>query len=380
MAKFRCPTFSSLLVVDLDALRANYRAVRRHARSALCGAVVKADAYGLGADRVAAALHREGCRTFFVAQLCEALDLHAALPLDSTVVILNGLNPGSEATCADRGFVPVLNSESQVRGWRSVARARRRPLKACLQFDTGMSRLGLPSSVVRAIAQDCSFSRDVNVRLVMTHLACADEADSAANAAQLELFEDPAASFPGVPRSVAASCGIALPARYHLDLVRPGIALYGVAPPSEDIDISPVVRLRARVLQVREVETGTGVGYGLAYSASEPRRLATLALGYADGWPRALEEDGSAWFGNERLPIVGRISMDSMTIDISALPSDALGEGDLVDLVNDNRSLEEIAHRAGTIPYEILTRIGSRHARAYIEDGISTFFMPGEVR
>ena len=369
-----------MLMIDLDAMRRNYRAVQRSARNAACGAVVKADAYGLGADRVAAALHREGCRTFFVAQLCEALDLHSFLPLDATIAILNGLDPGSETTCADRGFIPVLNSESQLRAWRSVAQGRRRRLPAYLQFDTGMSRLGLPPPMANELSNDPSFSQEIDIRLIMTHLACADEGGDPANDLQIRLFEEIAALFPGTPRSIANSCGVALGDRYHQDLVRPGLALYGVPAPTADIGISPVVGLRARVLQIRSIEAGAGVGYGLAYTAPQARRLATVAIGYGDGWPRSLGGPGAGWFAGERLPIVGRISMDSMTLDVTSLREDLLSEGDLVELVGSEQPLEIVAANAGTIPYEILTRLGVRHARAYVEDGVTDFFMPGEPR
>lgn len=379
MAKFRCPTFSSQLVIDLDAFAANYHAVRDHVSPSGCGAVVKADAYGLGARRLASRLHREGCRTFFVAQLCEALDLRAALPPGCTIVILNGLDPGGEQACADWGFVPVLNSDNQVRRWRYTARLRGRPLPAGLQLDTGMSRLGLSNASALALAQDGSLSSDIDLRFVMTHLACADEPDAAANDEQLRRFEQLTMSFPGVPRSIANSSGTTLSSSYHLDFVRAGIALYGVPTRPLSLKIFPVVRLCARILQIRELSPGTGVGYGLTYTASGPQYVATLALGYADGWPRGRGNIGAAWHRDVRLPIVGRISMDSMTVDISGVPPGEIAEGDFVDLICPNQTLDDIAAGADTIPYELLTRLGGRHARAYVEDNVTTLHMPGEA-
>lgn len=380
MTMMHCPTFSSRLVIDLDAVRANYRAVREHASTSECGAVVKADAYGLGARRVASALHREGCRTFFVAQLSEALDLLAALPSGGLIVVLNGLDPGGEDLCAEKGLVPVLNSLSQTERWRATASRRNSILPACLQIETGMSRLGLSAHDLRRMAEDTSLAKHIDIRMIMSHLACADEPSASANTQQLRRFHELAALFPAVPRSIANSCGTILPSEFQLEIVRPGIALYGVPLQSTCLGISPVVGLSARVLQVRELEAGAGVGYGLTYRASEPRRVATLGIGYADGWPRSLSNVGAAWHRDVRLPVVGRLSMDSMTVDISAIRPEVIQEGDLVDLIGPRQTLDDVAADAGTIPYEILTRLGTRHARVYIEDGVTTTLLPGEAR
>ena len=379
MAKFKCPTFSSQLVIDLGALVANYRAVRDHVSPSACGAVVKADAYGLGARRVASTLHGAGCRMFFVAQPCEALDLRSALPPGCMIIILNGLDPGGEDACADWGFVPVLNSDSQLQRWRETARVRRRALPAGLQLDTGMSRLGLSDASVLALGRDGSLFNDINLRFVMTHLACADDPAAAANSEQLRRFERLTKAFPGVPRSIANSSGATLSDGYHLDFTRVGLAMYGVPPPCASLAISSVVRLTARVLQLRELSAGTGVGYGLTYAASGPLRVATLATGYADGWPRSLGNIGAAWHLDVRLPIVGRISMDSMTVDVTGVPPAGIAEGDFVDLICPNQTLEVVASEAGTIPYELLTRLGARHGRAYVEGSLTTLQMPGEA-
>jgi alanine racemase len=379
MAKFDCPSLSSHLVVDLDAVRSNFRAIAGQAAPAECGAVVKADAYGLGARRVAPALYSEGCRTFFVAQLCEALDLHASLALDSAIVIVNGVDPDGETTCAEHGFVPVLNSATQVERWRRLSRSSRRPLPAALQLDTGMSRLGLDVETIDDLTRDQSLLHDVALKIVMTHLACAEDRAAVVNARQLQRLKEAAVLFPGARSSISNSCGAALSPDFHLDLLRAGIALYGVPPENLCLGIAPVVSLSARVLQIRDVQAGTRVGYGLTYAAPGPRRLATLAIGYADGWPRSLSGVGAAWHRDVRLPIVGRISMDTLTVDISAAPADSIAEGDFVDLLGPRQALHDVAADAGTIPYEILTRLGRRHARTYVENGIATTLMPGTL-
>ncbi|WP_157217797.1 alanine racemase [Flavisphingomonas formosensis] len=368
MARFACPSYSSQLRIDLGALRANYRALADHAAPALCGAVVKADAYGLGAAKVAAALAREGCRIFFVAQLGEAFDVLDAVGIDSSIYILNGLDPGGEAACAEWGFVPVLNGRGQLDRWRAFARAAGKPLRAALQMDSGMSRLGLDLAALADLAQDRSFGEEISLCLLMTHLACADEPDRAANDAQLAQFGAARALFPDVPASIANSGGTFLSPDFHCDVVRAGIALYGARPGPQAPPLRPVVSLDARVIQIREIGEGTGVGYGLDYVADTRRRLATIGVGYADGWPRSLGGNGAAWLDGQRLPIVGRVSMDSLTIDISDLPPTALGEGDFVELLGPHQSLDDVARDAGTISYEILTRLGRRHARVHVED------------
>ncbi len=372
--------FSSRLSVDLDAIRANYRTIAGRIAPARCGAVVKANAYGLGVAMVGPALYREGCRTFFVAQLCEAGPLAQVLGSDAEIIILNGIDPGSEALCAEPGFVPVLNSATQVERWRTLARAKGRPLPAALQVDSGMSRLGLPPVEAIDLASHPAFAREVDLRLVMSHLACADEPARAANAEQLARFRAVHAHFPGVPASIANSGGAFLGGEFHGDLARPGVALFGVDPGPLAEGLRPVVRLDARILQIRTIEAGTGVGYGFEHIAAARQRLATIAIGYADGWPRCLGGVGAAWHGGMRLPIVGRVSMDSTTVDISALPEEALHEGDFVELIGPSQSLDQVARDAGTIAYEILTQLGARHARIYLESGAARVRAPGDHR
>jgi len=363
-----CPSASSRLTVDLDAVRANFAAIARRAAPARCGAVVKADAYGLGALPVAAALRREGCRTFFVAHLSEALALSGVLDPDCTIFILNGLDPDCEPLCADRGFIPVLNAPEQIERWRALAIARGRPLPAALQIDSGMSRLGIDLDHAAWLASDPGLTEQLSIRLLMTHLACADIPDHPANALQSACFARARALFPSVEASIANSAGVVLGSGYHLDLVRPGIALFGPAGDAST-PLLPALRLDARIAQIRDVAPATGVGYGLSHVTAEPRRLATLGIGYADGWPRSLSGRGAAWFDGTRLPIIGRVSMDSMTIDVSALPEDGIAAGDFVELIGPSQSPADVARDAGTIDHEILARLGSRYQRIYLESG-----------
>jgi len=363
------PPHSSRLIVDCDAIAANYRRLVKCVAPAKCGAVIKANAYGLGVAEVAAALRQAGCRIFFVARLGEAIQLRRMTGSGCDIIILNGLDPGSEAACADAGFIPALNSASQLAAWQTHARSAARPLPAALQVDTGMSRLGLSHDAALEAANDPALAQELDLQLLMTHLACGDKPASGENEKQLRRFEGIAAHFPAVPKSISNSAGAFFPRTFHRDVVRAGVALFGVAPLAEVLSLQSVVRLDARILQIRTIEAGTGVGYGLDHVASSSQRLATIAMGYADGWPRSLGGKGAAWHEGVRLPIVGRISMDSLTIDISALAEDCLSEGHFVELLGPSQSLADVASDAGTIAYEILTGLGLRHARFVIENG-----------
>ena len=366
-----CASATSQLTIDLGAVRANYSIIAERAAPAICAAVIKADAYGLGARRVATALYREGCRIFFVAQLCEALALAGVVGAESTLYILNGLDPGCEAQCAAHGFVPALNSRTQIERWRALARAMGTPLAAALQVDSGMSRLGLSPQEAAALAADQTFARDVKLRLLLSHLACADEPERAANADQLRRFEAVRTLFPDTPASIANSSGVFLGARFHHDLVRPGLALFGAISAAGAEGLLPVVQWRARVLQIRDIAAGEGVGYGHAYVALAPRRLATIGVGYADGWPRSIAEHGAAWFAGHRLPLAGRVSMDSFTVDISELPATAFSEGDFVELLGPSQSVADAARDSGVIAHEFLTLLGDRHQRIYLESAVT---------
>lgn len=368
MDKGACEAHASArLTIDLAAVQSNYRAIAERVAPAAAGAVVKADAYGLGAAMIGPALADAGCRDFFVAVLAEALRLRPLLPADARLYVLNGLQLGAEAQCAAADVRPVLNSLEQAQRWRDLAAAKGVRLAAAVQVDSGMSRLGLSAEEVDALAADAAFFAGVEVALVMSHLACSDAPAASANRQQLDRFNAAAERLaPHAPRSLANSGGSFAAANFHADLVRPGLALYGAEPIAGGTSgLAPVVTLEARVIQVRQIEAGTGVGYGLTYVAEGPRRIATVGLGYADGWPRRLGGRAAAFFQGVRLPIIGRISMDSMSLDVTDLPVGALKEGDFVELIGPHQPLEAVAGQADTVAYEILTGLGRRFARVY---------------
>jgi len=357
-----------VLTIDLAALRHNYSAIARHIAPTRAAAVVKADAYGLGASRVAPAFYDAGCRDFFVAHLGEAIALKPFLQPDATLYVLNGLQPGTETACARDGILPVLNSLEQIENWGALAARQGRKLPALLQLDTGMSRLGLSASEFERLLENFALLDNIDIKFVISHLASGDEPENAANARQLANMTALLVRLPKLPVAFANSGGSFLDKSYHFDLARPGVALYGVGPENE---VVPVLTLSARVIQVRDIDKGAAVGYGGTYVAEGPMRVATIAVGYADGWFRSLSNKGSAFFGDTRLPIIGRVSMDSITLDVSALPEGTLKLGSLVELIGPHQRLEDVARDCDTIPYEILTALGNRYARVYVESGAS---------
>ncbi len=359
-----------LLTVDLDAIAANYRLLRDLCAPALCAAVVKADGYGLGAPAVALRLQREGCRHFFVAHLQEGAALRPCLQPDCALYVLNGPMPGCCEAMLRQGLIPVLNSLEQLDEWQALSRLERRPLPAALQLDTGMSRFGLSEAEVEALARDPARLDGVAPVLLMSHLACADMPDHPANAEQRRRFAALCPLFADVRASLAASSGSFLGPDYRFGMIRPGAALYGVNPvPGRPNPMHPVIRLQGRVVQLRWIQAGASVGYGARFVAPAPRRIATVGVGYADGFLRAAGGRGVATLSSGEatpLPIVGRISMDSLALDVTSLGDTPLPPGTEIDLIGPHRSLDDAAADAGTIGYEILTALGARYHRRYL--------------
>lgn len=361
---------SGYLTIDLGALRDNYLMLQAKAPQSVTSAVVKADAYGLGAYMVAPVLYGAGCRHFFAAHIDEAISLRLRLAGDAAIFVLNGLQPGNEASCAAMNITPVINSLEQLAQWAMHAKVLDKPLPAALQIDTGMSRLGMAPEEIETLKTSPDLLDRIDITFIMSHLACADEPDHTANGAQLSMMRRAAEMFPNAPVCFANSGGIFLGADYHNAIMRPGIALYGGAPSAvRPNPMSPVVRLDVAVVQTRSVPADTLVGYGGSLRTKGETRLATIAAGYADGLPRSLSNRGAAYFQGVRLPIAGRVSMDSISLDISALPEGTLRHGSLVQLIGPDQSLEDIAEDAGTIAYEILTGLGQRYRRTYLQPG-----------
>ena len=353
------------LTVDLGAIVENWRRLGSQAPGVPCAAVIKADAYGCGLEAVAPALWRGGCRTFFVAHLSEAVAARAALP-EATIYVLNGLLPGSGPALVAHRLRPVLGAREELEEWASLAAEAGRTLPAALHVDTGMNRLGLSVTDALACAGD-PLLEEADIALLMSHLVSAELPDDPVNARQIADFARVRAALPGIPASLANSSGIYLGSGAHHDLLRPGYALFGGNPtPARANPMRPVVRLEARIAQIRDIAAGESVGYNGRWTAPAPRRLATLSLGYADGYPRAASERGHALVGGVSCPILGLISMDLIILDVTSAPG--ARRGDTATLIGDGLDVDAVGRAAGTIGYEILTGLGSRYVRHYVGD------------
>lgn len=359
----------AVLTIDLNAICENWRFLADLVAGE-CAAVVKANAYGLGARVVAPALAAVGCRHFFVAHLDEALDIKPVLPNDAVVYVLHGLTSGSADSCIESGAVPVLNSIGQIDHWRKSASRMGRTLPAVLQVDTGMCRLGLAPGELEDL--DSSAFSGIRLRYLMSHLASAEDQSNQSNVAQLKRFIDARRMLPSIPASLANSSGIFLGKDYHFNLARPGAALYGVAPIDGAANpMRPVVTLSGRVIQTRTINSGDGVGYGATWKASRSTKVATVSVGYADGYLRSLSNRGTLNVQGHEVPLIGNVSMDTITCDITDIPPGMELEGSLIDLLDPINGVDAVAGQARTIGYEILTSLGHRYARRYVNTTMS---------
>src|SRR3954468_11947828 len=362
-------TATGVLTVDLDAIVANWRKLEKTAVPAECAGVVKADAYGCGAEQVARALAGAGCKTFFVATLDEARVVRTAAPA-AAIYVLGGFFQTTGEAYARIDCKPVIGDLNELAEWDVFCRRSGWSGGAAIHIDTGMNRLGLTLTEAQGIVPRIN-AGDHGITLVMSHLACAESLNHPLNAKQAATFREIASLFSGVPASLANSSGVFLGAPFQFDMVRPGAALYGVNPtPEADNPMQPVVDLKARIVQIRNVERGESVGYGGTWTARRPTKLAIIAIGYADGYFRAASSnDGTRGaeviVAGKRCPVAGRVSMDLIAIDITDLPPNAARRGHMVTLLGEGITVDELAHHFGTIGYEVLTSLGRRYARIY---------------
>jgi alanine racemase len=362
-------TATGVLNVDLDAIIANWRKLEKTTVPAECAGVIKADAYGCGLEPVARALSAAGCKTFFVATLDEARAARAALP-SADIYVLDGFFQNCGDAFAKINCRPVIGDLNELAEWDVFCRRTGWSGGAAIHIDTGMNRLGLNLIEAQGIVPRIN-AGDHGITLVMSHLACAESLNHPLNAKQVATFREIASLYSGVSASLANSSGIFLGGQFQFDLARPGAALYGINPtPEADNPMLPVVELKARIVQVRNVERGESVGYGATWSARRPTKLAIVSAGYADGYFRAAgSTDGTRGaeviVAGKRCPIVGRVSMDLMAVDITDLPDKTARRGHLVTLIGEGITVDELAHHFGTIGYELLTSLGARYMRFY---------------
>jgi alanine racemase len=348
--------------IHLSNIADNWRTLQAAQRNGVTGAVIKADAYGHGLPQVAEALHDAGCDHFFVAHSYEAEITRARLGSHPNIYVLNGPSPDEEALYRENALIPVINSSFQFRTMADwLVDGVKMPRGFALHFDTGMNRLGLPVSDAAEIAEASEAQSPI---LLISHLACSETSDSAMNAHQLAVFAQVSATFPGVPASLSNSGGVWLGTDYHHALIRPGIALYGGGMPPEGVTLKPGMTLSAPILQVRQIAAGETVGYNATWRAEQPTLIATLAIGYGDGFPRSASNKGFAMLGEARCPILGRVSMDLITIDVTKA-ADLARPGVYAQLIGPEAALEEQAALAGTIGYELTTGLTPRVKRIY---------------
>lgn len=353
----------SSLTVDLDAVAANWRLLDALHPGQTAG-VVKANAYGLGAAYVAPKLFAAGCRNFFTAHLSEALAIRPLVE-DAKVMVLHGILPGEAAVFTHHGIIPVLSSLTEIARWADEAKRLGRVLPALLQADTGMSRLGLSAEETRILFDNPDLLAGIDITHVMTHLTNAEIPGHPGNEAQYQGILQFQARFFGAKLSLANSSGLFLAPKFASDLARPGAALYGVNPtPGQPNPLAPVVRLHGKIIALRDIEPGTEVGYNGVWTARRPSRIATVAVGYADGYFRCLTNQAFGYFDGTPAPLVGRVSMDLTTFDVTGIAN--LNLGDSLELLGPHCTPDDLARAANTNGYEILTALGARYQRHYI--------------
>ena len=357
---------SAILTIDLAAVRENYNILKRAVNGVECAAVVKANGYGLGADKIGPTLVKAGCTKFFVAHLEEGIKLRNYVG-DAEIHILGGLLPGVSDAYRDHQLIPVIGSLREFTIWSSYTKDSNLPCD--IHVDTGMLRLGLPPDELRQIADNPELLVGLNISNVLSHLASADELESSQTGKQLKAYKEARDILPMGNACLANSSGIFFGTPYHFDMVRPGVALYGANPiPNSKNPMQPAINLKARIVQTREARVGDTVGYGAGHKVTGHSKIATLAVGYADGYLRSLSSNAFGYIGEHRIPLVGRVSMDLITFDVTQVPVNLCTVGAWVELIGPNHSVDDLANEGGTIGYEVLTSLGSRYHRVYINE------------
>lgn len=359
----------AVLTIDLNAIVRNYKRLQHMSAPAECGAVMKSDAYSLGIIPIGRALAQSGCKTFFVGHVDEGIKLRMALP-DVRIIVMHGLSAESVAACYQANLVPVLNSMTEIEIWSHFIRAcdqGKRP--AIIHLDTGMNRLGLGADELPFLYDNLQILEPLDLHAWMTHLACAPQADHPMNREQREKLLSYLKPLPKAPITMSATMGLFLGDEFLFDLTRPGGGLYGIYPRHlrENPPFEPVITLEARVLQVRDVKKGDVVGYGSTYRFDRDSRVATLAMGYYDGYLRSLSNQGYVYVKDYRAPIVGIVSMDLVTVDVTDIPPELVYKGGMMEMMGMNHTCVDVAIEAGSHAHQVLTNLSPRYERRYIE-------------
>ncbi|GHU12515.1 alanine racemase, catabolic [Alphaproteobacteria bacterium] len=362
------PQVMSVLTINLNALAKNYHTLEHTINNdnVVIAAVVKANAYGFGMVPISKKLHKEGCRHFFVATVDEGIELRKHIGNDSRIFVLCGLFSGCEQMLLDSNLIPVINSMYQIGLWTDYSKKIGKKLEAAIHIDTGMCRNGI--SMEESDKYSKEISRDIDLQLVVSHLACADTPDHNLNELQLKRFKHVLNAFGNIKGSFSATNGIFLGEDYLFDMVRPGKSIYGFSIREDKVgSLEPVMDIFSRIVQINEIEVGDTIGYGATFAATRKMKTATLGIGYADGFMRKFSGFGNGFIGGKQVPIVGRMSMDYAVIDVTDVDNSLLKEGNWVALTRTpDYTLEKWALELGTLPHEVACRFGDRVKRVYI--------------
>jgi alanine racemase len=356
-----------IIEVKLDIILDNYRQLQNVAGGAEVAAAVKADCYGLGADFIAPLLAKAGCEHFFVANIDEGIILRKKIVNDKAIYVLNGVFIDSVDALLQYKLIPVINHAKQLELWHNYARNLQQKLPVVFHLNTGMNRLGMSVEEFTACVSHSEVLKELDVKLVMSHFAASDEPADIANIQQLQLFKELTDGLVGIKRSMCNSGGIFMNKMAHFDLVRPGAALYGLLThPDAHKYVKNPVSLYAPIIQIHQLKSGDQVGYNGTFIADKNMRIATIPIGYADGYMRSLSSKGCVYIGENQVKVVGRVSMDLVTIDITDLPMHECFLGQKVEIIGKHNTPDNLAQLAGTIGYEILTSLGKRYKRVYL--------------
>lgn len=357
-------------LINLSSIAKNFQKIQKMVgENVECAGVVKANAYGFGAEKVAQTLYKSGCRNFVVATADEGIAIREAIADESArIIVLGGVFKNAEKYFIAYNLTPVIVNHEQLNRWAGFAEKIGQKLDCWLHVDTGMIRNGFPASDMKALSESENVKK-LNVLCIMSHLACADDVSSEKNQEQRALFEKATSYFPGVKKSLSATNGIFLGSDYFYDIVRPGKGLYGFAVRPDYVGtFAPVAGIYARILQINEICAGTSIGYGATFVAERKTRTATIGMGYADGFMRKYSGCGCVYIDNFKAPVLGRISMDYAVVDITDIPAGVAKTGEWAGLVTDTVTLEQFALDNNSLPHEIMCKLGSRVRKVYYEE------------
>ncbi|MGB4101179.1 MAG: alanine racemase [Alphaproteobacteria bacterium] len=354
------------LTISCPAIAANYRLLAQQVNGKQVAAAVKANAYGLGVAQIAPVLKAAGCTFYYVASLEEATQLRGIVGTEPDIAVLHGIAARDHAIATEHRLIPVLNDLGAIQEWHIHAQQHKLFQPVIIHLDTGMNRLGLSKDDIDELLTHPDWFNGLKILLWLSHLACADDQNNPMNAQQQHLFTKFLIKLPLAPLSFANSSGIFLGSNYHFDQVRPGCALYGINPtPGRINPMQPVVRLEAPILQLRDLTPWVTVGYGASWRSKRLGKAATLPVGYADGFMRSLSNRGLTYCSGHPAPVIGRVSMDLIVIDVTDVPDEHRQPGTMVELIGAHQDVDALAMQADTISYEILTQLGSRYQRVY---------------